>query len=47
MSDEWETIHAKPSAGVQTPGRFDTVLVNTGNGKYTGLYGKYILDIHQ
>ncbi|PCH41885.1 hypothetical protein WOLCODRAFT_89528 [Wolfiporia cocos MD-104 SS10] len=45
-SDEYGVIHAKPghinSKQKSVPGRFDTVLVNTGSGLYSGLKGYWI-----
>ena len=44
MADEWDVIHAHKacvdSRGRTVSGRFDTVLVNTGDGEYTGKTGK-------
>ena len=44
MADEWDVIHARnariDTRGRPVNGRFDTVLVNTGEGEYTGIQGK-------
>lgn len=44
-SDEYDVVHAKPSRadkrGRLVPGRFDTVLVNLGDGGAVGVHGKY------
>ena len=46
MANEFDTIHARPTRSNKhnhsMPGRFDTVLVNTGNGQYVGLDGESI-----
>ena len=43
MANEYDTVHARPGRINQRkktiPGRFNTVLVNTGNGEYIGLNG--------
>lgn len=44
LADEWDIVYATPSYYNKyqhiIPGRFDTVLVNMGQGKYVGLKGK-------
>ena len=47
MANEWDVVHAcqarTDTRGRSVTGRFDTVLVNTGTGQYTGIEGKYYI----
>ncbi|KAH9837658.1 uncharacterized protein C8Q71DRAFT_706547 [Rhodofomes roseus] len=49
MSDSWDVAHAKPSwknkHGLEIPARFDTVLVNTDEGGYSGVKGYCVAQV--
>ena len=48
-SNEFDSIHVEPDhqdkRGRTIPGRFDTVLINDGDGQYIGMNGKAFLAI--
>lgn len=46
-ANEWDSIHVRPAyknkQRQEIAGRFDTVLVNNGQGSYLGLRGEYFV----
>ena len=49
-SDEFDSIYVEPDRkdkhGRIVSGRFDTVLINDGNGQYIGMNGKAVLTVY-